>query len=181
MRSGPVRRHAIYVEMVSMEPWPTSTSLRSTEQGRLGTSIYGEPPAVRRRSLGVVTRCRAQCCCGQVDAEELADEELMAGSSGRAARRPGSSDQVPSTVRARMGQRRRLGRRGAAGRRRTGPAEIKASSDGRGALTHRMMVDVKSSFDGHGALTHRMVAAVQGYIQWTSREPAGGVMNRLWC
>ncbi len=64
---------------------------------------------------------------------------------------------------ARMSRRGRLGRRGAAGRRRTGPAEIKASSDGRGALTHRM------------------VAAVQGYLQWISREPAGGVMNRLRC
>ena len=80
-----------------------------------------------------------------------------------------------------MSRRGRLGRRGAAGRRRTGPAEIKASSDGRGALTHRMMADLESSFDGRGALTHRMVAAVQGYVQWTSREPADGVMNRLRC
>jgi hypothetical protein len=98
----------------------------------------------------------------QVDAEELVDEELTAGSSGHAARRSGSSDPVSSAARARMSQRGRLGRRGAAGRR-TGPAEIKASSDGRGALTHWM------------------VAAVQGYIQWTWREPAGGVMNRLRC
>ena len=82
---------------------------------------------------------------------------------------------------ARMSRRGRLGRRGAAGRRRTGPAEIKASSDGRGAITHRMMADLESSFDGRGALTHRMVAAVQGYMQWTWREPAGGVMNRLRC
>ena len=41
-----------------------------------------------------------------------------------------------------MSRRGRLGRRGAAGRRRTGPAEIKESSDGRGALTYWMMADM---------------------------------------
>ncbi len=56
---------------------------------------------------------------------------------------------------------RRVGRRGAAGRRRTGPAEIKTSQDGRGALTHRMMTDLKSSFDGRRALTHRMTVYLQ--------------------
>ena len=41
--------------------------------------------------------------------------------------------------------------------------EFKASSDGRGALTHpsRMMVDLESSFNGSGALTHRMMADMQ--------------------
>ena len=48
--------------------------------------------------------------------------------SGRAARRPGSSDPEPSAARARMSRRGRLGRRGAAGRRRTGPAEINVAS-----------------------------------------------------
>ena len=135
-------------------------------RGRLGTSASDLRRASGRAaqkpgsSDPVLSAVRGR---GQVDAEELADEELTAGASGRAARRPGSSDPVPSAARARMSRRGRLGRRGAAGRRRTGPAEIKASSDGRGALTHGMM------------------AAVQGYIQWTSREPAGGVMNRLRC
>jgi hypothetical protein len=42
-----------------------------------------------------------------------------------------------------MSRRGRLQRQEAAGRWRTGSAEIKASSDGRGALTHWMMVDMQ--------------------------------------
>jgi hypothetical protein len=69
-----------------------------------------------------------------------------------AARRtgPGEGDPEPSAARARMRRRGRLGRRGAVGRRRTGPAEIEASSDGRGALTHGMMADLRRRDGGHG-------------------------------
>ena len=79
-----------------MEAWPTSTSLWSMEQGRLGTSEPAQKPGSSDPVLS------AQCGRGQVDAEELADEELTAGASGRAARRSGSSDPVPSAARARV-------------------------------------------------------------------------------
>ncbi len=76
-------------------------------------------------------------------------------------------------------------RRGVAGRRMAGPAEIKASSDGRGALTHRMPADLGSSFDESGVLTHWMMADTQrsayvpagrlGHHSWALHRTAGGL------
>jgi hypothetical protein len=74
------------------------------EQGRLGTS----EPDLRRASSRAAQKPGSSDAVrsgrGQVDAEELADEELTAESSGRAARRSGSSDPGPSAARARMSQ-----------------------------------------------------------------------------
>ena len=60
-------------------------------------------------------------------------------SSCRAAQKPGSSDPELSAAGRVDDHRGRLGGRGAAGRRRTGPAE--SSFDSSGVLTHRMMAD----------------------------------------
>ncbi len=53
-------RHAIYVGMVGMEARPTQLPVFgawSKADSEPASPIYGEPPAVRRRSPGVVTRC----------------------------------------------------------------------------------------------------------------------------
>ncbi len=80
------------------------------------------------------------------------------GASCSAAQRPGSNDPVLNEVPPWMSRRKR---QGAAGRRKTEPAEIETSSDGCRVLTHKMMADLKSSSDGHRALTHKMMADTQ--------------------
>ena len=103
------------------------------EQGRLGAN-----GTTRRRSSG-----RAAQKPGS------SDPELSAARSAsvHAARKLGSRDPELSVAGRMDDHRGRLGGRGAAGRRRTGPAE--SSFDRSGVLTHRMMADSHQLTSGH--------------------------------
>ena len=98
-----------------MEAWPTSTSLWSMEQGRLGLC------RARRRYDRSTTGGRTRRGPRSINADDSgSEEERAAGGAG-----PGAADPERTRI---------IG-----------------------------------------------MAEVHGYIQWTSREPVGGVMNRLRC
>ena len=108
-----------------MEAWPTSTSLRSMEQGRLATYVH-PAESIRPRS--------AQARVFGLGAERAAARGYV----------------IPDD---------------------SGSEEERAAGDR--ARSRRSRAGAERSLIG--------MVEVQRYMQWTSMEPAGGVMNRLRC